>query len=158
MKPFRSPRILALALCVTMACLGSTQVTQAKEPAKPMTLRTVMQQLGQDMQLVTGAISIEDWAQVAELAPKIGSHPAPPLREKMRILGWLGSDAGTFRGFDTRTHEAAKAMEEAAARSDGQAVIAAFAKLQQSCLGCHQNYRKSFKEHFYGESYPDGSP
>jgi len=44
----------------------------------------------------------------------------------------------------------AAAMGEAAKRSDGQAVIAAFAKVQQSCFGCHQSFRQPFVEHFYG--------
>ncbi|HNP65203.1 MAG TPA: hypothetical protein PKH39_14805, partial [Woeseiaceae bacterium] len=53
---------------------------------------------------------------------------------------------------DTQTHDAALAMGEAAARSDGHAVITEFAKLQQSCLTCHENYRQSFKDHFYAQS------
>lgn len=149
MKLFRFSRILTATLCITLTAFGTMGVTRASEPEKPMALRAVMQQLERDMRSVTGAISREEWSQVVELAPGIGSHPQPPLREKMRILAWLGTAAGTFRGFDTQTREAAEAMGEAAARSDGQAVIAAFARLQQSCLGCHQNYRKSFREHFY---------
>ena len=39
-------------------------------------------------------------------------------------------------------------MGEAAARGDGQAVIAGFAKVQQACLGCHQRFRKPFVERF----------
>ncbi len=151
MRTFRYSRVLAAALCATLTAFGATQITRAEEPAKPLALRTVMQQLERDMQSVTGAISREDWAQVATLAPDIGSHAEPPLREKMRILAWLGTDASKFRGFDKQTHEAAQAMGEAAARSDGQAVIVGFAKVQQSCLACHQGYRQSFKEHFYGQ-------
>lgn len=120
----------------------------ADEP-KPMALRTVMQQLGRDMQAVTGAISKEDWLLVAELAPRIGRHAEPPLAEKKRILAWLGTDAGKFRGFDQQVHEAADAMGTAARQGDGQAVIQAFAKVQQGCLDCHQSYRKQFTEHFY---------
>lgn len=44
----------------------------------------------------------------------------------------------------------AVAMGAAATRGDGQAVIAAFAKVQQGCLACHQSFRKPFTEHFYG--------
>lgn len=149
MKLFRYSRVLTAALCATLTAVSATQVTRAGEPENPMALRAVMQQLERDMQSVTGAISREDWAQVIELAPGIGSHPQPPLWEKIRILAWLGTGAGAFRSFDTQTHEAAQAMGEAATRSDGQAVIAAFARLQESCLTCHQNYRKSFKEYFY---------
>jgi len=115
-----------------------------------MALRTIMERLGRDMQVVTGAISKEDWPLVAELAPRIAKHAEPPMSEKMRILAWLGADAGKFRGLDGQVHDAATAMGEAAKRSDGQAVIAAFSKTQQSCLACHQSYRRSFVEKFYG--------
>ena len=114
-----------------------------------MPLPGVMDKLDHDMQTITGAISREDWSLVAEVAPKIAHHAEPPLAEKVRILAWLGTDAGKFRGFDEQTHEAAGAMGQAATRNDGQAVITAFANVQQSCLACHQGFRKSFSEHFY---------
>lgn len=129
--------------------LVSAAAAQTVEAARPMALRGVMEQLGRDMQAVTGAISQEDWALVAELAPKIARHAEPPASEKVRILSWLGTDAGKFRGFDGQVHEAATAMGEAGQRGDGQAAIAAFARVQQSCLACHQGFRKPFVEHFY---------
>lgn len=137
---------LAVALTTTATGLGA----QSAEAAKPMALRSVMERLGRDMQAVTGAISKEEWTLVAELAPKIAKHAEPPLGEKMRILGWLGTDAGNFRGFDGQAQDAASAMGDAAKRGDGQAVIAAFSKTQQSCLACHQGFRQSFVERFYG--------
>ncbi|MCC7463824.1 MAG: cytochrome c [Gammaproteobacteria bacterium] len=114
-----------------------------------MKLRGVMAKLGMDMQALTGAIAIEDWKRVAELAPQIASHAEPPPTEKGRIIGWLGADAVKFRGYDHEVHDAAHAMGEAAARGDGSAVIAQFSKVQQGCLACHQSFRKAFVEHFY---------
>ena len=147
---YKSISMIAVAAVVTLAGSAMAENGAPAEMAKPLTLRSVMDKLGRDMQAVTGAISKEDWALVATLAPKIASHAEPPLPEKVRILAWLGGDAGTFRGFDGQAHDAAMAMGEAAKRSDGQAVIAAFAKVQQSCLGCHQSFRQPFVEHFYG--------
>lgn len=138
---------IVVALLIASAALGA----RPEEPPEPMALQGVMQQLGRDMQAVTGAISKEDWAMVAELAPIIARHSEPPMSEKLRILRWLGTDAGKFRGFDGQVHEAAITMGEAAGRGDGEAVIASFAKVQQSCLGCHQIFRKPFVEHFYGK-------
>ncbi len=137
---------LSAALATSVRGLGA----QSAEAAKPMALRAVMDKLGRDMQAVTGAISKEDWPLVAELAPKIANHAEPPLSEKVRVLAWLGADAGKFRGFDGQVHDAATAVGEAAKRGDGQAVIAAFSKTQQSCLACHQSYRHSFVQQFYG--------
>jgi len=143
---------LAIVLSVTLASFTTGLAAQSAqaEAAKPMALRAVMEKLGRDMQAVTGAISKEEWALVAELAPQIANHAQPPASERMRILTWLGADAGKFRGFDGQVHEAATAMGEAATQRDGQAVISAFAKIQQSCLACHQSFRQSFVEKFYG--------
>lgn len=151
MKTFHKS-ILMIAAAAVVALAGSAMAENGApaEMAKPLALRSVMDKLGRDMQAVTGAISKEDWALVATLSPKIASHAGPPLPEKVRILAWLGGDSVKFRGFDGQAHEAATAMGEAAKRSDGQAVIAAFAKVQQSCLGCHQSFRQPFVEHFYG--------
>lgn len=144
-------QLLTIALSVALATAATGLGAQSAEAAKPMALRSVMEKLGRDMQAVTGAISKEEWALVAELAPKIAKHAEPPLSEKMRILGWLGTDAGKFRDFDGHVHDAATAMGDAAKRGDGQAVITAFSKTQQNCLACHQSFRQSFVEQFYGK-------
>lgn len=65
---------------------------------EPLALRKIMQELGRNMQAITGAISQEEWVQVVQLAPKVAAHPEPPLTEKMRILAYLGADATKFRG------------------------------------------------------------
>lgn len=139
-----------VSLSVLAATFATALGAQSAETAKPMELRTIMETLGRDMQAVTDAISREDWPRVAELAPGIAEHAEPPVSEKTRIVAWLGAEAGKFRGLDGQVHEAATAMGEAAKRSDGQAVIAAFASTQQSCLACHESYRRSFVEEFYG--------
>lgn len=141
----------ALALPLAWISPGGPAPVQAAEPAQPLALRGVMQQLGRDMQAVTAAISTEDWAVVAELAPRIARHEQPPAREKLRILSWLGGEAGKFRGLDGEVEQAAAALGEAARSGDGQGVIAAFAKTQQSCLACHQSFRSSFIQHFHGQ-------
>lgn len=122
----------------------------AADAEKPMAVRTVMQQLGSNMQAVTGAIALEDWALVAQLAERIADHPEPPLLEKARVFAWLGTDVLKFRGLDGKVHEAAMSLHDVAKQGDGEGVINAFAKVQQSCLACHQSYRQSFRQHFYG--------
>ena len=108
-----------------------------------------MQELGKDKQAITDAISHEDWARVANIAPRIAEHPEPSAIEKMRILTHIGTDAGKFESHDEITHLAARALEQVALRRDGLGVIAAFANLQNGCLACHQSFRNPFVEHFY---------
>jgi cytochrome c556 len=141
----------AAILGATMTTLGMPARAGGNTTAEPMELRRIMQEIGENMQAVTDAIAREEWGRVAEHALRIAEHPQPPMAERVRILAFAGSDAGRFKGFDEQTHQAAKAVEQAAKSGDGQAVIASFATLQNSCLSCHQNFRKPFVEHFYNQ-------
>ncbi|MBZ0088157.1 MAG: cytochrome C [Thermomonas sp.] len=141
--------LTAAASLLLVGIAAATTRARAAEPTPRMVLQGVMAKLGRDMQAVTGAIAVEDWAAVARLAPGIARHPEPPLSEKLRILAWLGGDAGKFRAFDIQAHDAALAMGQAAQRGDGGAVIDAFARTQRACLGCHQGYRQRFIARFH---------
>lgn len=142
---------VAVVLGATLTSISPPSLAAGDSGVEPLELRLIMQALGKEMQLVTDAISREDWVLVADSAPRIADHPQPPFGEKLRILTFIGSDASRFKGFDKQTHQAAKGLEHAAMRGDGQAVIASFATLQNSCLACHQDFRKPFVEHFYGQ-------
>ena len=142
---------LRMAVIVAISSsAGRHAWADANAGTEPLQLRRIMQELGKNMQAVTDGISREDWRLVAETAPRIAEHPQPPLAEKVRILAFAGSDAGRFRRFDEQTHQAARTVEQAAKQGDGQAVITAFATLQNGCLACHQSFRKPFVENFYG--------
>lgn len=135
-------------LVLTATLLFSTLSAQA---AEPLELQKVMKELGRNMQIVTDGISREDWTLVEHTSHLIGEHPQPPLTEKMRIMGFMGSNMAQFKAFDGLTHEAAHEMAEAAHEKNGQKAITAFQKLQSSCLSCHQAFRPAFIEHFYGK-------
>lgn len=150
MQTSSSASIRLAALGATLLTLVAGPAAQAQGGSEPMALQTIMKQLDRDLQAVTGAIAVEDWPRVGELAPKIGRHAEPAPAEKLRILGWLGTEAGSFRGFDTQVHDAATGLAQAAARGDGAEVIAAFARVQQACLGCHQAFRQRFVAEFHG--------
>jgi hypothetical protein len=144
-------RLARLILSVACVVSGHTAVAQQATDARPLELRRIMQELGTSMQATVDAIAREDWARVANIAPRIASHPEPPTEEKVRIITLMGAEAGRFRGFDQQSHDAARLMGQAAEKRDAEGVIAAFAKVQGACLGCHQNYRQKFLDHFYGK-------
>ncbi len=121
-----------------------------KPAAEPLVLQKVMKNLGKHMQAITDGISREDWAVVEKMAPLIGEHPQPPISEKTRIIGFMGSNMGKFKAYDGETHEAAHVLAHAAKEQDGQAVINAFQTLQTTCYNCHKEFRKPFVKHFYG--------
>jgi cytochrome c556 len=139
----------AISVGVFLAGICSPAWADEDIKAKPLALQRIMQELGKNMQTITDAISREDWALVAKIAPQIAEHPESSVIEKMRILSFMGTDMGAFESHDEATHQAARALEQVAARNDGPAVITAFANLQSACLACHQRFRKSFVTHFY---------
>lgn len=153
MKNKRTSQIVVAAGVIGTLLVSASSMTWANGPAeiKPLALHTIMQDLSMNMQAVTDGISREDWPLVAKIAPRIADHPQPPLAEKMRILSFIGSNAGKFKDYDEKNHQAGQELKRAATRQDGPAVIAAFATLQNGCLTCHQSFRKSFQEHFYGQ-------
>lgn len=119
------------------------------EADKDLVLRKIMKEMGGNMQIITDGISREDWALIEKTAPLIADHPQPPLTEKMRIIAFMGSDMGKFKGYDGETHKAAEALRQAALIRDGQEVIAAFQRLQTTCYSCHRDFRSPFVKHFY---------
>lgn len=115
-----------------------------------LALRKIMKDLGNNTQVITDGISREDWALIEKTAPLIADHPQPPISEKMRIIGFMGSDMGKFKNYDGEVHKAAESMGQAARIHDGQGVIAAFQTLQTACYNCHRDFRQPFLKHFYG--------
>lgn len=128
---------------------GVAMAETGSETAKELALRKIMKELGANMQVITDAISREDWPLIEKTAPLIADHPQPPLTEKMRIISFMGGDMGRFKGYDTETYKAAEALKQAAGTQDGQEVIAAFQRLQTTCYGCHHDFRQPFLKHFY---------
>lgn len=141
---------LTTGFALIMAC-SSLLAKNDAEPVEPLALFAIMEALGENMQTITAAIAGEDWKTVVETAPLIADHPQPPLGEKIRIFAFIGTDVSAFKDHDGQTNQAAQHLGQAAASEDGEAVIAAFADLQLSCLSCHQRFRKPFKAHFYGQ-------
>ena len=149
-KPISHKTITRCVIATVMLGCSITIWADNTAETQPLALRIIMQELSKNMQAVTDAISREDWARVAEIAPLIADHPKPPQEEKVRILSFIGQDAGRFKAFDGKTHQTAKELGEIASKQDGAAVISSFAALQSSCLACHQSFRRPFKKYFYG--------
>jgi len=140
---------LVAGLALAAAPAPAPADTDAPAP-KPLALRSIMQELGRNMQLITDGIAREDWALVEKTAPRVADHPQPPLSERLRILAFAGTDAGRFKAHDGNTHAAAQALAESASAKDGEATILAFQQLQRACFHCHREFRQPFVEHFYG--------
>jgi cytochrome c556 len=137
--------LIAISSIVSLAH-ADDEITSSVEP---LALRKIMRDMGDDMQVITDAISREDWALIVKTAPKIADHPQPPFTEKIRILAFAGTNVSKFKKFDGKTHAAASRLGKVAEEEDAYAVIDEFATLQKTCMACHQRFRKSFQDYFY---------
>lgn len=135
-----------------LIALGCAALPVASSAAEPLALQGIMKDMGRNMQAIVDGLSREDYAKVERAALAIAEHPQPPVGEKMRVMGFVGGNAPRFKAFDGETHDNAKALARASKSGSGEEAIAAFHKLQSSCLACHQAFRKPFQEHFYGKA------
>ena len=134
----------------TAACLAATSIALATSAAaQPMELRAVMQDMSKNLQAVVDAISRADWNRAAESAARIVSHPQPSDAEKARIITFFGPDMGRFKALDSKSSDAAAQIERSARAARPQEVIDSVARLQTSCLECHQTFRERFINQFY---------
>jgi cytochrome c556 len=141
--------------CSPWVCLiafGCAGLPVASLAAEPLALQGIMKEMGRNMQVIVDGLSREDYALAERGALAIAEHPQPPVGEKMHILSFIGSDAPRFKAFDGETHDNAMALARASKDGRGDESIAAFHKLQSSCLACHQAFRKAFVGHFYGKA------
>ncbi len=154
MKIFHPNRlILTIAMIISSQLAATEAIAQpAAEPEEPLVLRKIMQDMGRNMQQIADGISREDWQLVEKNALLVADHPQPPLSEKVRIMAYFNTDMSKFKSHDKKTHDTARLLSQSAADRDGFAVISDFASLQQSCLSCHQRFRKPFQQHFYGKN------
>jgi hypothetical protein len=99
---------------------------------KPLALRKIMQELGRNMQAITGGFRRRNF-----YAPKVAAH-------SHRLLKKCATSALMHQAFDAQTHEAALAMPAEQRRQGGDPI----AHVQES-FGLPP-FRKPFVEHFYG--------
>ncbi len=150
-RDMKVERLFGFVLAGGLLLAGATgAMAEAGAEVKDLALKKIMKDLGAGMQTVTDAIAREDWQLVEKAAPQIADHPQPPLGEKMRIIAFMGTDMGKFKGYDGEVHKSAETLGQAAKSKDGVAVIAAFQSIQTACYGCHRDFREGFIKHFYG--------
>lgn len=138
------------ALIMINACGHTpTEAEIGAEPNEALTLKNIMQNLGIRMQSISDGISREDWTLVEKNALYVADHPRPSLEEKKRIMAYMGDEMATFKGYDIKTHNAARELSTHAAQKNGDDIITAFAALQKTCLACHENFRQDFQQHFH---------
>jgi cytochrome c556 len=151
---YKKTQLLVVALLLASSSAFAEESTMKNsEPENPLELRKIMQEMSRNMQTIVDAISREDWELVAQTAPHIANHPKPPIKERIKVIGFIGTDAPSFKNYDKQTHDTASLLTDTATLGDGDAVINEFASLQKTCLACHTAFRNTVQKHFYGENW-----
>ncbi len=132
--------------------LGCAGLPLASPAAEPLALQGIMKEMGRNMQTIVDGMSREDYATVEKAALAIAGHPQPPLGEKLRVMAFVGTDAPRYKAFEGETHDKATTLAKVSKNGNGEDAIAAFRRLQSSCLACHQAFRKPFVDHFHGKA------
>ena len=99
-------------ILITLSLATLAGVALAQSADEPLVLRSVMAQMQVDTQAAGDAIARQDWASAASHADRLAHHAEPPTLEKVRILGWLLTDAMTFRNYDLQVKAAAAELAQ----------------------------------------------
>ena len=142
-------RIKCIILLVLSVVSHQTLAQDLPAGIEPLKLRSIMQDMGENMQAIVDGIIREDYVQVEKNAGLVADHPQPPMTEKRRIKGFFGKKMSQFKGYDVKTHNTARQLAEQAKSGNVKEMIVTFSELQTSCVGCHQAFRADFQKHFY---------
>ncbi|MBI1912294.1 MAG: cytochrome c [Deltaproteobacteria bacterium] len=137
-------KILAVAAAVSL-------FVPVISEAADLEIRGIMKKLGSRTEEVVRGISAGDFKLIEKNALLLADHEKPPISERLRILGFLKTDASGFKAIDEGIHENAAKLAEAAQKQDQEAVLTHFSEVLKSCVKCHTQYRGRIIEHFYKE-------
>jgi len=108
-------------------------------------LKTIMRQLGWDMDALNAALWARDFAALTTAATAIAEHPHVSPQEKARVQAALGTDFAAFGAADRRVHDAAVRVAEAAAAEASDRVLSELGSLQAGCVACHDAFRDQLR-------------
>lgn len=117
----------------------------ASEAADPGLLRSIMVDLGADMNEISRGLWQDDLPAVAVAAKAIAEHPHVSDTERARIQRLLGASFADFVQGDRRVHDAALRLSGAAAAGELAGTLDQLAELQAGCVACHQEFRERLR-------------
>ena len=104
-------------------------------------LKRVMQGLLNDSLILNQGILYKDYSTIEKAAKDIANHPKPGMMTMKKVKADLGSEMGSFKGFDTLVHDIAIKISDAAVRKDIETVKSSYQELLNGCLSCHTQYK-----------------
>lgn len=114
----------------------------ALDPGK---LKTIMVDLGQQMERVQMAVWLEDFQALSASALAVANHPSVSAEERGRIQDALNDEFSAFVMTDREVHNAATRLSDAALARDIDTAVKELALVQSSCVSCHTRFRKKLR-------------
>jgi len=135
MKPF------ILLLGMSFILIGHACADEDASAAEAGTLKSIMQQLGEDYAALDRAILMQDFDGAGMAAHHIAYHEKPSMFQKMKVIAALGAEMPAFKQADGKVHSLAVEIEQAAKAKDLPLLIQGQSGLLSACMACHTAYR-----------------
>lgn len=129
---------------------GATAEEAARQDTTPIRaalpgLFEVMSGLERDMAQLSRGLWLENFDTIRAAAQAVADHPTLPPAEVEQVAAVLGSEMPGFKGMDTRVHDLAVEVTQAADREALAEVMATEAELRAGCVACHTAYRERLR-------------
>jgi len=119
-------------------------LTKVKEDKS---LKTIMQLLMSDMQIIEVGIWYENYETIRSGAENIVNHPKITAEERKRIAGILGqSKMKAFAAYDQLVHDHADSLANEAEAEEMELILKRYNIIQKGCVNCHSSFRKPIIE------------
>lgn len=108
---------------------------------EPTTLQQIMQDLSDNLVVISDGLLSHDLELVVNGAKGIAEHPRIPPEQVQLIAKELGPEMPVFKQFDVSVHNLAVEIGAAASAGDQEAAVSGFHRLVDGCLACHDAYK-----------------
>ena len=107
---------------------------------KVLTLKSVMQGLGDSMDELNRGIFYEDFKVIEKAAFKVANHPKPKT-QLPTVIKTLNIRMPKFKAFDSKVHDSAMEIVEFAKKKDMDNILKKHKVIMNNCVACHTQFR-----------------
>lgn len=140
-----------LVITITAPGIGAPDLAPA-DSLETRPLRSLMAELGQDMNRVSEGIWREDYDMIASGAERIAHHPRVPAEERTLIQEILTDRFPQFVALDQTVHRTALELAAAAQARDLPSVLDQADRLVRACVACHAAFRDPVRRAFWHDA------
>lgn len=128
--------ILAVAASLTIVFAPTVAICD-----EATTLKTIMQELRDNLTDVTDGLLADDFGLVARGANGIAEHPRIPADQVKLVADELGEEMAVFKQLDTWVHDLALEVKVTAEKPDRAALFTNYQTMVEGCVACHNAYK-----------------